>query len=89
MRLDPTEKAEKRLSHRDRILGLLRDGGSGGVPSSALTKVTWRFSARIHELRKLGHAIETRPLQGTDAVLFVLDERLYEAPEQLELGGTS
>lgn len=52
----------KRTSnHRDQILALLKQGS---VTNFELADICIRYSARIHELRKQGHDIETRIIDG-------------------------
>ena len=53
------EQGEKRQTHSEIILDLLVKAGSKGIPARDLAPVTWRFSARISDLRALGHNIET------------------------------
>jgi hypothetical protein len=80
------EKAERRLSHRTRVLALLRAAGPAGVSSAELaSKVSWRAAARIFDLREQGHRIESRPVPDSEMVLYILEEAKFQAPLQLEL----
>lgn len=47
-------------SQRQKILAMLVDHHS--VTSAQLNKVCFRYSARIHELRKQGHAITSKQI---------------------------
>ena len=49
---------EKRLSHKEALYGLLRDGQPHSM-SECLRAGGYRYGGRLHELRKEGHDIET------------------------------
>lgn len=84
MSLEPKKKAAQRVNHRSMILGMLLKAGRLGCTSQELGQVTWRFSARIYDLRQKGFIIETLEREGTDTVIFVLQSP-KPAPEQAEL----
>lgn len=65
------------MTHKDTILACLRDAGTRGVTNVEFNRFPiFRYSARIHELRKQGHTIRTIP-EGGSVVRFVLEA---EAP---------
>jgi hypothetical protein len=49
----------KRPAQRERILLLLRSGGSVGATNVELNAIAFRYGGRIHELRALGNRIDT------------------------------
>jgi len=49
-------------SQRDRTLERLRAAAGNWVPVPELARLAWQYSARILELRRLGHEIETQKL---------------------------
>lgn len=54
VRLTTTPK----VSQTERILRLLKRRGKFGASNRELNSICFRYSARIHELRKEGHHIE-------------------------------
>jgi hypothetical protein len=62
------------------VLDRLKSADGGWVPGNALADAAgWRFSARIYELRQMGHVIERRsdPRSAVDQYrLVVPDEQL-------------
>jgi hypothetical protein len=56
---EPTTKSH---GQRDKILAWLRMRGAQGVLNTELNGLCMRFGARIYELRKEGHVIETHKL---------------------------
>lgn len=70
--------AERTATQRDKILALLRQGS---VTNFELADICIRYSARIHELRKEGHEIETvARLPGKDKNSALVVYRLKETP---------
>jgi Helix-turn-helix domain len=63
----------KSPAQRERILSLLRSRGAAGVSNSELNAICFRYGARIFELRKAGHQIET-VREGETEFRFVLTE---------------
>lgn len=61
------EIREKRESKKSRILSALMASGVAGVLNTELNKISFRYSACIHELRKEGHRITSQPdsIDGT------------------------
>lgn len=49
----------RRINSRDRILNALQVAGSLGVTNLELAPIALRYGGRIHELRALGHEIES------------------------------
>lgn len=47
------------MSQSSQILSLLRQRGLDGVDQTELNAIAYRYSARIHELRRRGHKILT------------------------------
>ena len=80
--------ASDNLSQTERILALLRERGAAGItPKEALAEVgTMRLAARISDLRRMGHEIETRTYVttgGAHVARYILHER--KAPTWDEL----
>ena len=48
-------------SQRRKILFALQDNGS--MTGAELNKICFRYGARIHELRKLGHTIKAKQIK--------------------------
>jgi hypothetical protein len=70
------DERNRRATQRDKILSLLREGN---VTNFELADVCIRYSARIHELRKAGHVIETvTKIPGKDKSSTVVLYRLKE-----------
>lgn len=62
---------KKQMIHRLAILTLLK-GSPGGVTAKRLSRITWRFAGRLHELRKAGHNILTKPTNDPRLKVYVL-----------------
>jgi hypothetical protein len=70
------DERNRRATQRDKILSLLREGN---VTNFELADVCIRYSARIHELRKAGHVIETvTKIPGKDKSSTLVLYRLKE-----------
>ena len=50
----------QRETQRDKILSLLQSQINGWVPLYQIVPLAAQYSARIHELRKIGHCIENK-----------------------------
>lgn len=85
--LEPKKKAEKKLSQRVQVLGLLMQRGSTGATSEELNSIGFRYSSIIFALRKEGHHIETRARKGTELARFIWWGPPSLEPVQLELIG--
>lgn len=66
----PAQDRERTANQRARILERLREGPA--YSDELADNFTHRFSARIHELRKAGHDIETRRVGGSGLFVFTL-----------------
>lgn len=76
--MNPDPQA-RRLTHREQLLFLLRDGQWHGM-REMLTAGSVRYSARVLELRADGYRIEKRPLFGG-----VYEYRWVRGPGQIKL----
>jgi len=51
--------SSKRPGQRERILSFLRSRGAAGATNAELNAIAFRYGGRIHELRRMGHQIDT------------------------------
>jgi hypothetical protein len=59
-----SETRERTLSHKQQIINLLKDAGSKGVTNSDLSKIGYRYNARIQEMYVEGYEIKVEELAG-------------------------
>lgn len=68
----------RRISARERILRLLRARGSAGATNLELNSISFRYGARLWELRRRGFVIESRNDGGGRFVFLLRGEPLFE-----------
>lgn len=69
------EATTKSPAQRDKILTWLRMRGQQGVLNTELTQLCMRFGARIHELRREGHRIDTERLSESQFRFVLVGDR--------------
>jgi hypothetical protein len=73
-------ETERRLNNKERVLELLKIAGPRGCSNGDLLAVGgFRYGARLFELRREGHDIETIAGEG-GAFTFVLKGRVQSQP---------
>lgn len=55
----------KPKTQTEKILALLKEAGDHGVSNIDLNKIAFRYSARLHDLRKDGHIIKATHLKDS------------------------
>ena len=68
-------------TQKDRILALLEERGPLGVLNIELNEITYRYSARIADLRKEGYRIRLTHIKGSVYCFTLLEA---DAPEYID-----
>ena len=60
------------MTQTHRILNLLREAGDKGVTNYDLNSVCFRYGARLFDLKRRGHVIGSRHVQGSQWVFWLI-----------------
>jgi len=79
---------QRTLNQKDKILELLRENKANGVTNTQLSKIAYRYNARMQELYQLGYVIDTEYKTNGVTTYRLIEEPKIErkdVPDAIEL----